>query len=81
MNEQKSTPIPQLDRWRFDGITRVGRSKHLWGAPGIAAAIGCSESRVRRLAARPDVPITKPAGSGMLYADRDQLDAWLQGQA
>lgn len=75
------TDRPVIDRWRFDGITRIGRPKHLWGAPEIAAALGCSESRVRRLAGQPGVPITKPAGSGMLYADRDQLDAWLQGQA
>lgn len=72
-----TTINPPLDRWRFDAIS-TGPEK-LWGLTTIAAALGVSVDKARRLAKRDDVPIYLPNGSGQYFACRSELNAWLRG--
>jgi hypothetical protein len=51
---------------------------NLWGAKAIARESGLSTGMVYKLAGHPDAPISRPAGSGRLYANRDELRCWLR---
>ncbi|SDY18391.1 DNA-binding protein [Citreimonas salinaria] len=68
---------PPLDPWRFDAIA-AGPEK-LWGLPAIAAALGISIDKARRLARLPDCPIYRPDG-GSYFAFRGELNAWLRSK-
>jgi hypothetical protein len=52
--------------------------EHLWGAKAIARGSGLSTGMVYKLAGHPDAPISRPAGCGRLYANRDELRCWLR---
>ncbi|TKA98553.1 DNA-binding protein [Cereibacter changlensis] len=66
--------LPPLDTWRFDAIT-AGPEK-LWGLTAIAAALGISVDKTRRLARRPTVPIYRNEGG--YFATRSELNVWLR---
>jgi len=70
----KPTPLTPA---RFDALA-AGPEK-LWGLGTIAAALGISVDKARRLARNPSVPIHKPEGSGSYFAFRSDLMAWLKG--
>lgn len=69
---------PTLDPDRFDAITS-GRDR-LWGLTAIAAFIGVSVDKARRLATRTDAPIYQPDGKSY-FALRSELMAWLRTKA
>lgn len=69
---------PPLDRWRFDAIATTTPEK-LWGLNAIAAALGVSVDKARRLAGLPDCPIYRPDGAGY-FALRSELNAWLRSK-
>ncbi|WP_040651508.1 hypothetical protein [Roseovarius sp. 217] len=70
-----SSKHPQLDPWRFDAITN-GPEK-LWGLTNIAAAIGLSVDKTRRLAKLEHVPIYRPDGRSY-FALKSELNTWLR---
>lgn len=67
---------PPLDQWRFDSLTTG--PERIWGLPAIAKVIGVSESKARRMAKRPTVPIYRPVGAGGYFAFRSELIQWLR---
>lgn len=70
---------PPLDRWRADAVLEPERK--LWGLPQIAEVLGVSVDKARELAQRPEVPISRPVGSGSYFAFRSELLAWLRGRS
>lgn len=71
------TDIPPLDRWRLDEL--LDPKDMLWGLKSIANEMGgVSVDTVRRLAKRPNTPISRPAGR--YFASRRELNAWLRAK-
>ena len=66
---------PKLDTWRFDAITTG--PERLWGLTSIAAAMGVSVDKARRLSKMDGVPIYRPDGSSY-FAFKSELNAWLR---
>lgn len=66
-------PRHKIDPAKFDAL--LAGSERIWGKGAIALALGLSESTVKRLADRPDVPIYRPGGRYFAY--RSELVAWL----
>ncbi len=70
------TDYPPLDKWRLDAL--LNGPEKIWGVKAIAEFLGVSESKVRRMAKRPTVPIYRPAG--MYFAFRSELTDWLRSK-
>lgn len=56
------------------------RRRPIWGLSSIARYLGVSRDKAQALAANPNVPISKPEGSGMFFAFGEDLDEWLRGK-
>lgn len=61
---------------RFDALTRPDK---LWTLTAIAAELGVSVDKARRLAKLPGCPIYQPDGQSY-FAKRSELAAWLRGK-
>jgi hypothetical protein len=67
MNDQVRDVLDEVEDWA---------SGKLWGATEIAASAGVSVDTVRRWAADPSCPISKP--HGRLFVTRRALKRWLE---
>ncbi|GGO55254.1 Helix-turn-helix domain-containing protein [Roseovarius pacificus] len=70
-----SNHYPPLMPDRFDAMM-AGPGK-IWGLANIAAILGVSVDKARRLARRTDCPIYRPDG-GSYFAFRSELHEWLR---
>lgn len=69
--------MPPLDTRGFDALT--SSSQKIWGLTAIAAALGVSVDKARRLARRPGVPIYKNEAGYVAF--RAELNTWLRRKA
>lgn len=76
---KKPDDRPPLDRWRADQVLEPNRP--IWGLRAIAKFLCLSEDTVRRMAKKPEVPISRPEGGGTYFAFRSDLIDWLKRKA